>query len=236
MHESEAAPAMPDEVHVVLMIRNAVIALSQANITGNYTVVRELGTADFQMTNSPARLAEIFATLRSRKIDLSPVMVFTPKYTSGPALDGQVLRVSGYFPTSPEQVQFELAYQHAGDQWLLGGIAVSVAPPADGAQASVAPTGQLLQASAEPIPPSSGAKPIRIDLNLPAGGAQANPAAPKRPAAVKKPKPPAQKAAAAQAPAPAGEAPAAAPTPAPQQAAPSDAGSGSSPSWNPFGR
>ncbi len=156
MQEPEAAPSMPDEVHIVLMIRNAVIALSQANITGNYTVVRELGTADFQMTNSPARLAEIFATLRSRKIDLSPVMVFSPKYTNGPALDGQVLRVAGYFPTSPEQVQFELAYQHAGDQWLLGGIAVSVAPPADGAQASAAPAGQLLQASAEPVPPSAG--------------------------------------------------------------------------------
>jgi pyruvate/2-oxoglutarate dehydrogenase complex dihydrolipoamide acyltransferase (E2) component len=235
MHEPEAAPAMPDEVHIVLMIRNAVIALSQANITGNYTVVRELGTADFQMTNSPARLAEIFATLRSRKIDLSPVMVFSPKYTSGPALDGQVLRVAGYFPTSPEQVQFELAYQHAGDQWLLGGIAVSVAPPADGAQASAAPAGQLLQASAEPVPPSA-AKPIRIDLNLPAGGAQVNGGAPKKPAAVKKPKPPAQKAAAAQAPAPAGEASAPAPAPAPQQAAPSEPTSGSGPSWNPFGR
>ena len=164
MHEPEAAPAIPDDVHIVLMIRNAVIALSQANITGNYTVVREMGTADFQMTNSPARLAEIFATLRSRKIDLSPVMVFSPKLTSGPALDGQVLRVAGYFPTSPEQVQFELAYQHAGDQWLLGGIAVSVAPPADGAQASAAPAGQLLQASAEPVPPPGNkADPHRFE-------------------------------------------------------------------------
>lgn len=231
MHEPVAAPSMPSDVHIVLMIRNAVIALSQANITGNYTVVRELGTADFQMTNNPARLAEIFTTLRSRKIDLSPVMVFSPKYTNGPTLDGQILRVAGYFPTTPEQVQFELAYQYAGDQWLLGGIAVSVAPPADGAQASAAPAGQLLQASAEPVPPSA-TKPIRIDLNLPAGGAQANPAAPKKPAAVKKPKPPAQKAAAPQA--AVAEAPA--PAPAPQEAAPSDAGSGSGPSWNPFGR
>jgi hypothetical protein len=237
MHEQDAAPAMPDEVHVVLMVRNAIVALSQANITGNYTVLREMGTADFQMTNSPARLAEIFATLRSRKIDLSPVMVFSPKYTSAPALEGPILRVAGYFPTAPEQVQFELAYQHSGDQWLLGGIAVSVAPPADGAQASAAPAGQLLQASAEPVSPSSGkseAKQIHIDLNLPAGG-QAAPAAPKKPAAVKKPKPaPAQKAAASQAAAPAPEAPA----PAPQQAAPTPAPApaSSGPSWNPFDR
>ena len=235
--ELDAPPAVPDDVRLVLMIRNAVIALNQANITGNYTVLREMGTANFQMTNTPARLAEVFATLRSRKIDLSPVMVFNPKLTTGPALDGQVLRLAGYFPTTPEQVQFDLAYQHAGDQWLLAGVAISVTPATEGASASAAPAGQLLQASAEPAAAKPGeAKPIRIDLNLP-GQAQAAPGAPKKPAVVKKPKPPtpapAQKAAAAQGAAPA-EVPAAAP--APQQAPPAETTSSSGPAWNPFGR
>ena len=236
--EQDGPLAVPDDIHIILMIRNAVIALNQANITGNYTVLREMGTANFQMTNSPARLAEVFATLRSRKIDMSPVMVFNPKLTTTPALDGQVLRLAGYFQTSPEQVQFDLAYQHAGDQWLLAGVAISVAPPADGAQASVAPAGQLLQASAEPVPPKPGeAKPIHIDLNMPAGGQPAA-AAPKKPApVVKKPKPPApaQKAAASPVPAPApAPADASASAPAAQQAAPADTSSG--PAWNPFGR
>jgi hypothetical protein len=233
--ELDAAPTIPDDVRLALMIRNAVIALNQANITGNYTVLREMGTGNFQMTNTPAHLAEVFATLRSRKIDMTPVMVFNPKLTTAPALDGQVLRLTGYFPTTPEQVQFDLAYQHAGDQWLLAGISISVTPAGDGSQASAAPAGQILQASAEPLPSKPGeAKPIRIDLNMPAGG-QAAPAAPKKPAAVKKPKPPApvQKTAASQAPAPA-EAPVAAP--APQQAAPAENASSSGPAWNPFGR
>jgi hypothetical protein len=240
--EQDGPLAVPDDIHIILMIRNAVIALNQANITGNYTVLREMGTANFQMTNSPARLAEVFATLRSRKIDMSPVMVFNPKLTTTPALDGQVLRLAGYFPTSPEQVQFDLAYQHAGDQWLLGGVAISVAPPADGAQASVAPAGQLLQASAEPVPPKPGeAKPIHIDLNMPAGGQPAAAGAPKKPVApaAKKPKPPApaQKAAASPVPAPApAPADASASAPAAQPAAPADTSSGSGPAWNPFGR
>src|SRR5208282_3945452 len=130
--QEEAAPAMPDDLHLILMIRNVVIALNQANTTGNYTVLREMGTANFQMTNSSARLAEIFAALRSRKIDLSPIMVFKPKLIAAPALqDGQVLRLAGFFPTTPEQVQFDLAYQHSGEQWLLAGIAINVAPPSD---------------------------------------------------------------------------------------------------------
>jgi hypothetical protein len=239
MQEQDAPAAMPDDIHIILMIRSAVIALNQANITGNYTVLREMGTANFQMSNSPARLAEIFATLRSRKIDMAPVMVFNPKLTTAPSLDAQVLKVAGFFPTAPEQVQFDLAYQHAGDQWLLAGIAVSIAPPSDGAQASAAPVGQLLQASAEPAPAKPGeARPIRIDLNLPAAGQQQQAGAAKKPVAqpVKKPKPPAppaQRTAATQA---QPEAPAPAPAPAPaEQPAPAEAPS-SGPAWNPFGR
>ncbi len=233
--QEEAAPAVPDDLRLALMIRNVVIALNQANTTGNYTVLREMGTANFQMTNSSARLAEIFAALRSRKIDLTPVMVFNPKLTSAPALqDGQVLRLAGYFPTSPEQVQFDLAYQHSGDQWLLAGIAINVAPPSG--EASSEPAGQLNQATAETGPIPGEAKPIRIDLSQPAP-AQAKPGAPKKPAAAKKPKPQTQKTAAAQnqgaAPAPA-EPPAA--TPAPQAAAPAAKSPEPGMSWNPFGR
>ncbi len=241
--EEEAATAIPDNLHLLLMIRNVVVALNQANTTGNYTVLREMGTANFQMTNSSARLAEVFAALRSRKIDLSPIMVINPKLNAAPALqDGQVLRLTGYFPTSPERVQFDLAFQHSGEQWPLAGIEINVAPPSDEAQASAAPAGQPAQAAAEPGKPGES-KPIRIDLSQPAP-AQAKPGAPKKPVAVKKPKPtaqPAQKTAAAQTPGAAGAAPASEPpaaTPAPQAAAPA-AKSAEEPSiigWVPFGR
>ncbi len=246
--QPDAAPAIPDDARLILLIRNAVIALNQANVTGNYTVLRDMGTANFQMTNSSARLAEVFATLRSRKLDLSPVMAFTPKLSAPPALqEGQVLRLTGFFPTSPEQVQFDLAFQHAGEQWQLAGIALNVAPPADGAQAAnTSPASQLVQGVIEGIqsPARPGeAKPVRIDLSQPAA-APGKPAAPKKPAAVKKPKPPAPKAAAAAAP---GSAPAAAPSaepvpaPAPVQAdkqaaeaKPAEKAPGFGAGWNPF--
>jgi hypothetical protein len=230
-------PAIPDDVRLILLIRNAVIALNQANETGNYTVLREMGTANFQMTNSSAKLAEVFAALRARKIDLSPVMVFNPKLSSAPALqDGQVLRLTGFFPTTPEQVHFDLAYQHNAGQWQLSGIAINVAPPSDEAQASLAspPAQAAPDQSAEGAKPGE-AKPIRIDLSQPTPP-PAKPAAHKKPAAAKKPKPPAQsadKTAAAQgagAPPPA-EAPAPAAKPAPPAAS-----AESSSSWNPFGR
>ena len=156
-----------------------------------------------------------------------------PQITSGPALDGQVLRVTGYFPTSPEQVQFELAYQHTGDQWLLAGIAISVAPPTDNARRP-ALHGQLLQASGRrrgSRQTGGETDPHRFEF----AGRGSTPTAPKKPAAVKGRSRPAQKTAASQAATPAAEAPA---PPRARCAAgrPAGGSNGSGPAWNPFGR
>ena len=46
-----ASPALsvPDDVQLLLMIKTTLIAFNQANITGNYTVLRDLAAPDFQM-------------------------------------------------------------------------------------------------------------------------------------------------------------------------------------------
>ncbi len=228
----------PDDPRLFLMIRNAIIALNQANMTGNYSVLRDMGTPNFQMTNSSARLAEVFASLRARKLDVSPIMFFNPKFVSPPALqDGQVLRLTGVFPTTPEQVNFDLAFQLFGDQWMLAAIAVNVAPPGDNTQAFAAPSSEPLEGASKP----AEAKPVRIDLSQPTPS-PGQPAAPKK-ATPKKPKHPTQQTAAAQ---PTAAAPAAAPA-QPQQPAqggtaeekpaePAPANSGFGSNWNPFGR
>jgi hypothetical protein len=237
--QGQRAAGPPDDLRVNLMIRNAVIALNQANLTGNYSVLRDMGTPNFQMTNSSAKLAEAFSALRTRKLDLSPIMFFNPKLISPPALqDGQLLRLTGFFPTTPEQVSFDLAFQLSGEQWMLAGIAVST----ESSQASASPAGQPAHTSADASTPGKPgeAKPIRIDLSQPTPP-PAQPAAPKKGTAVKKPKPRAQQTAAAQSPAP-GAAPADQPTQPPAQQseksaekpAPKSSDTGSS--WNPFAR
>ena len=223
-------PAMaPDDLRLLLMVRNAIIALNQANLTGNYSVLRDMGTPNFQITNSSARLAEAFSTLRARRLDISPIMFFNPKFASPPSIqDGQVLRVTGVFPTTPEQVNFDIAFQLFGEQWMLAGIAVNVAPPGENVQAMAAPAPQPAR-TAE----MADTKPIRIDLSQPSAPAPTPPAAPKKAATPKKPKPPAQKTAAAQPPA----SPAPAPVPEQQPVqAPQPPSSSDGPAWNPFGR
>src|SRR3954466_1644296 len=63
-------PAQIDRNGVLILIRSSLLALDQANKTGNYTVLRDLGAPGFQ-TNTAARLAEIFAKQRNDNLDLS---------------------------------------------------------------------------------------------------------------------------------------------------------------------
>jgi hypothetical protein len=50
-------PAQIDRNGVLILIRETLLALDQANKTGNYTVLRDLGAPEFQ-NNTAARLAE----------------------------------------------------------------------------------------------------------------------------------------------------------------------------------
>jgi hypothetical protein len=123
--------SVPTADALMLLIRTTLIALNQANLTGNYSVLRDIGAPGFQ-SNSAARIAEAFTNLRQRNIDLSPVLLFQPKLLGPPTLDAKgMLRVTGFFPTQPERVNFDLLFEFVGDQWKLFGMAVDTtqAPP-----------------------------------------------------------------------------------------------------------
>lgn len=99
-------------------------AVDQANKTGNYSVLRDLGSSGFQTNNNAAALGEIFAGIRSRRVDLSDTLLLTPTYELAPAIIGPgLLRMRGSFNMRPTGVGFDLIYQW--DQgWRLHGISI----------------------------------------------------------------------------------------------------------------
>jgi hypothetical protein len=100
------------------------LALDHANKTGNYTVMRDLASPAFQ-ANSAARLAEIFAKLRNDNLDLSGVAVLDPQLSLLPQIDANgMMRMGGFFPSAPSQINFELVYAPVNRQWKLFGISV----------------------------------------------------------------------------------------------------------------
>jgi hypothetical protein len=137
-------PAQIDRNGVLILVRSTLLALDQANKTGNYTVLRDLGAPGFQANNA-ARLAEIFAKQRNDNLDLSGVAVIDPQLSLLPQVEANgLMRMAGFFPSVPAQVNFELAFAPVNGQWRLFGLSVSI--------------GQA--APAAPIPPEPGPPPV----------------------------------------------------------------------------
>lgn len=100
-------------------------AVDHANRTGNYSVLRDLGTTAFQSRNNPANLAAIFASLRDQNVDLSQTLIVTPIWEIAPNMvQPRVLRMRGTFPLRPSAIAFDLLFAWDGSGWRIEGIAV----------------------------------------------------------------------------------------------------------------
>ena len=111
---------------LIILTRNTVLALNNANMTGNYATFRNLAAPAFRSKNNPARLAVIFTKIRRMKMDLSPLVLFSPVFTQKTVITKQgLLKMKGYFPTSPIQINFALSYQKIAGKWKLFGISVN---------------------------------------------------------------------------------------------------------------
>jgi hypothetical protein len=139
-------------VTLTVIVKDAIIALHQANLTGNYSVLRDMGTPVFRENFDQAALAAAFANLRARKIDLSPAYFLSPNLTKAPELNkDNELVVTGFFPTQPLQIQFELRFMQLDGRWRLAGMGVD----------AVAPPGPQASAAAPPPPASSPPAPAQ---------------------------------------------------------------------------
>lgn len=128
--------AVPSPEALIVMIRSSVVALGHANTTNNYTVLNQMGSASFRKGNSPQKLSKSFAPFRSNNIDLAPVVFLTPQLTRPPKVENGQLRMTGYFPSRPMQVNFDLMFEPSEGIWKMGGMAVNLTRAASVAQAA----------------------------------------------------------------------------------------------------
>ena len=129
VHAQKKTQDLPvDTRHLVVLTKTAIIAVNQANQTGNYSVVRELAAPAFRDKNSAKDLEKIFTKLRDSGLDLSPIVIYNPKFSNSPQITSKgFLRLKGHFPTQPLQVHFDLLFQPVGGEWRLYGISLQPA-------------------------------------------------------------------------------------------------------------
>lgn len=174
------AVVVPSDDKLLTLIYSALIALNQANSSGNYTVFRDISAPGFQSANDPARLAEIFANLRGRNLDLSPILLVQPKLVRTPGITANsMLRVSGFFPTRPEQVNFDLLFQPVQGQWRLFGISADTTQVSPVASAQDIPQQRSIQragaaSNSTAAPSAKVAKAAAIHTRKPASNSAAS--------------------------------------------------------------
>lgn len=120
--QTQPALAYPQ---ALILIRSALAAVQQANETGDYDVLYRLGSANFQASNPPAKLAQTFAPTRA--YNLNAVLVAEPKFTALPHIVGKnQLAMEGFFPIDGHEIRFMLIYEPEGQRWRMLGIGVDV--------------------------------------------------------------------------------------------------------------
>ncbi len=114
------------------LIRNTITAVNHANLTGNYTVLRDLGSLSFHNTKSAAHLADIFRPFREGNVDLADAVLLDPRLGQAPKLttDG-VLKLKGWFKTKPQNLTFDLTYRFENQLWRIMSISLGFRPHAE---------------------------------------------------------------------------------------------------------
>ena len=143
-----------------ILMRNALIALDQANKTNEYGVMRAIASAAFQV-NTSAKLSELFAGQRREGLNLAYAAILEPRWTVEPQIEASgMIHMAGYFEVNPVPVVFDLLFTQQNGQWLLFGISVGLAQPAPQAAAPAAPApAKAAETKPAAKPPAPASRP-----------------------------------------------------------------------------
>ena len=114
---------VPDQLEMSKLIWSTILAVDHANRSGNYSVLRDLGAQGFQINNNAAQLAQVFAGIRERRIDLSNALLVPPTYSEAPRqVQEDIFEVKGIFQLRPTSIYFDIFYRWEQGRWKLFGI------------------------------------------------------------------------------------------------------------------
>lgn len=125
------SPQLPSAEQLLVLVRTTMIALNQANITVDYSVLYALCAPALQQKASVEDMAASFEALRKRGIDFSAVAILTPQVTEQPLITSNgILAIRGVFETKPLPLSFTLGFVAVAGVWRIETLSVTVAPDA----------------------------------------------------------------------------------------------------------
>jgi hypothetical protein len=134
---STPAPAqnVPPALEQEILIKGILMSFNDANITGNYAVFHARLSKAFRDQYSADKLAEVFKPFRDQKINFAIITTLKPNASEPPRVDSGILKLYGYFDTSPSRVTYFLEYMPSEGEWKASRVEVQVKPAnTDGGQ------------------------------------------------------------------------------------------------------
>jgi hypothetical protein len=126
-----ASPVSQQDQQAAFLVRSTLMALNDANRSGNYSVLRDLAGPRFQERNSVLRLREVFHAFREAGVDLSPAGMLAANLTRSEtrASDG-ILALDGSLPLGEAEasrsLRFAMEFEPIAGHWRLLTLAVGI--------------------------------------------------------------------------------------------------------------
>lgn len=158
---------IPPAPVLLALLRGTLAAVNQANLTGNYSVLRDLGAPAFREGYNAAELADRFRPWRENALDFAAILLLDAKLSQPPAIDQNgALRLAGYFPTAPLRIGFDLGFQPVAGNWRLATISVDARTnEAPNAKDHGAPANSMAPASARIVQAAPAARALTDSRN-----------------------------------------------------------------------
>jgi hypothetical protein len=120
---------VPESAAILDMVRSTLRDFNAAVQSGDFTAFHKTLAMPFREQYSAERIKDAFQAFIDRKVDLRGALQLDPVFKPAPSIGArQVLRVAGYFPSTPSRLHFDLKYVPEDGVWKLLSISVNVKP------------------------------------------------------------------------------------------------------------
>ncbi len=121
------AQAVPSPEMQEVLVKTTLLSFNDANITGNYAVLHSKLSKPFRDQFSPDKLKETFKDFVEKHVIIDPIASKPLVVTTETKLDENgVMRMDGYFNTTPKKVKYKLGFIPSDGEWKAIGINVNV--------------------------------------------------------------------------------------------------------------
>lgn len=120
------AQNVPNKDDQEMLVKTTLLTFNDANLTGDYSVLRAKSSKPFREQFNEEKLKEIFKDFVDKKVDLGIVAIKPAIPDADGAVDKNgVLELSGHFATQPKILKYKLQYFVSEGLWKPYGIHVS---------------------------------------------------------------------------------------------------------------